>query len=243
MTPLLPLILEHVIQEYPREACGLIVDKHGTEFYVPCLNLADGQAHFIMDPMDIANAEQLGVLKAVVHSHPNAPPEPSQADLVMMERWGIPWLIVNWPTGEARWHKPSGYLPPLLGREFSHGVLDCFALVRDYYKLELGIDVPDFDRPDDWWNHGGNLYLENYGKAGFVDIGEAPIQKHDVCLIQFGSPVPNHAGVYLGDGVIMHHVTKRLSRREGYSGYWQRHTQKVVRHRTLCSPRSPSGAT
>ena len=36
----------------------------------------------------------------------------------------------------------------LLGRIWSYGENDCFSLIRDYYKL-LGIQLPDYERPDD----------------------------------------------------------------------------------------------
>jgi proteasome lid subunit RPN8/RPN11 len=235
MTPeLLDQMRAHAARDFPREACGLVIQAAGALSYRACRNLADGQAHFVMSPEDIAAAESSGQLVAVVHSHPNAAPEPSQADLVMMERWGVPWFIVGWPTGEVREHRPSGYHAPLLGRVFSHGVLDCFALVRDYYAEALGLELPDFERGDDWWLKGGNLYLDNFERAGFVDVTGQPLREHDVPLMELRAKVPNHAGVLLDRGVLLHHVMGRLSRREAYAGFWERITRKVVRHRSLC---------
>ncbi|QQR47759.1 C40 family peptidase [Myxococcus xanthus] len=226
--------LVHARSEYPREACGLVVAASGKQRYVPCRNQAEGQAHFILHPEDYARAEAEGEVLAVVHSHPNAAPEPSEADRVSMERWGLPWLIVNVPVGHWRlWH-PTGYRPPLVGRPFSHGVLDCFSLIRDYFQERLGLELPDFHRPDGWWDKGGNLYLEGYAQAGFVDVTGQPLREHDVLLMQLRAQVPNHAGVYLGADVVLHHLQNRLSGRETYSGFWERITRKVVRHRTLC---------
>lgn len=227
---LLEQMRAHAARDFPREACGLVVGGA----YLPCRNLAQSQAHFIMAPEDIAAAEGRGPIEAVVHSHPNAAPEPSEADRVMMERWGVPWFIVNWPTGEVREHRPTGYRPPLIGRVFSHGVLDCFALIKDHFAQELGIEIQEFDRPDDWWAKGGNLYLEGFGAAGFIDVTGQPLRAHDVPLMELRAKVPNHAGVYLGNGVILHHVMNRLSRREAYAGFWAKITRKVVRHRALC---------
>jgi len=48
----------------------------------------------------------------------------------------------------------------LVGREWSHGVLDCYALVRDWFRAERGVELPNFVRFDDWWKRGENLYLE-----------------------------------------------------------------------------------
>ncbi len=233
--PLIDAIREHARREFPRESCGLVIrEPGGAERYVPCRNLADGQTHFIAAPEDIAEAEAQGELIAVAHSHPNSAPEPSQADRVMMERWGVPWIIINVPVGHWRVWEPSGYRPSLIGREFSHGVLDCYALVKDHFAEALGIALPEFEREDDWWRKGSNLYLDNFSAAGFVDVTLEEMRPHDCPLIALNSKVPNHAAVYLGDDVILHHVMRRLSRREVYSGYWKRHTRRVVRHRELC---------
>ncbi|MFY2562217.1 C40 family peptidase [Corallococcus terminator] len=91
--------LAHAWAEYPRESCGLVVRVAGELTYRPYRNLAEGQAHFHLAPEDFARAEADGEVVAVVHSHPNAAPEPSEADRVMCERWGLPWLIVNVPVG------------------------------------------------------------------------------------------------------------------------------------------------
>lgn len=230
----LPFIFDHAKRDYPREACGLIASNGERFGYLPCRNIAEGNNHFIAHPQDIARAEDFGQLVAVVHSHPNGQPNPSEADRVGIERWGIPWLIVSWPSAQAALHAPCGYRPPLVGRTFHHGVLDCYALVRDYFDYKLRLKLPDYDRDNEWWLKGGNLYLERFADAGFVEVDPATIREHDVALMELRSPVPNHAGVYLGDNVILHHVMTRLSRREGYAGFWQRITRKVVRHHSLC---------
>ncbi|GEL72983.1 hypothetical protein MVI01_47670 [Myxococcus virescens] len=115
-----------------------MVAAAGEQRYVPCRKQAEGQAHFIIHPEGYAGAEAEGEVLAVVHSHPNAAPEPSETDRVSVERWGLPWLIVNVPLGYWRlWH-PTGYQPLLVGRPFSHGVLDCFSLIRDYFSSTCG---------------------------------------------------------------------------------------------------------
>jgi len=42
--------------------------------------------------------------------------------------------------------------------------------------------------------------------------------------------VPNHAGIYLGDGLMLHHMYGRLSRKDTYGGYWREMTRGVARH-------------
>lgn len=224
-------IRAHAEREYPRESCGLVVIRRGKRRYIPCRNIAEKNEHFVIHPEDQAAAEDSGAVVMVAHSHPNLPPIPSEADLIGCEKSGVPWLIVSWPTGAMHEFAPSGYSAPLIGRQFSHGVLDCYSLIQDYYKQELSVDLPDFERPDEWWLKGQNLYLEGFGVAGFVRVDEP--QKHDVLLMQVGSQVPNHGAIYLGDGCILHHQMNRLSSRDVYGGWYQKVTTHVLRHRSF----------
>lgn len=221
-------IRKHAEKEYPREACGLILNIEGKERYVPCRNIAERQSEFILEPADFAAAEDIGDIISIVHSHCNQPSNPSQADLVGCESSGLPWHIISWPNESWSYLEPKGYRAPLLGREFSHGLLDCYALIRDWYRESLGIELIDFDRSEEWWKKGGNLYLENFEKAGFRPVEN--VAKGDVILMQVASPVVNHAGIYLGDDVMIHHLMGRLSCREVYGGYWRKHTRMVIRY-------------
>lgn len=225
-------IRTHAELEYPRESCGLVIVRKGRQRYVPVRNIAERNEHFVMHPQDQAAAEDLGEVALVVHSHPNLPPLPSQADLVGCEASGLPWLIVNWPTGAVHQFAPSGYVPPLYGREFSHGVLDCYSFIQAYYRQTLGLELPDFQRDDEWWLKGQSLYLDGFASAGFVQVHGAP-QAHDGLLMRLASPVPNHGAVYLGDGCIGQHQMGRLSSRDVYGGWYEKITTHVLRHKSL----------
>ena len=222
----------HAQDDYPRESCGLVVIERGRQVYLRCRNLAQGTEHFIIDPADYAAAEDRGAVALVVHSHPNLPPTPSQPDMVGCEASGLPWLIVSWPTGAVHQFAPTGYQAPLTGRVFAHGLLDCYSLIRDYYWLTLGIQLPDFPRVDDWWHKGQNLYMEGFESAGFVRVDGEP-RLHDGLLMQMRSPVPNHGAVYVGDGYVLQHLVGRLSSRDVYGGWLQKHHTHTLRHRRL----------
>ena len=229
---LLDDIKAHVNSSPSKEVCGLIVSVKRKNIYIQCKNIADNANEFIIDPIDYANAADKGTVLTVVHSHINVNPNPSQADLIAIERSKLPFLIVNYPLNTLTYTEPSGYIAPLIGRQFVHGVTDCYALLIDYYKRELNLDIMDFDRQSEWWIKGDNLYLENYEKAGFVRVDD--LQKHDIILMQVGSQVPNHCAMYLGDNIILHHVMGKASSRDVYGGYWKKITTHIVRHKSLC---------
>lgn len=244
-------IITHAQDVYPNECCGLIID----EDYYPCDNVAvNPTEHFEIDPKDFARAESMGQIQAIVHSHPNGNAEPSEIDRVQMSIHGIDWVICafGYHAGgkeyfDVKCHKPKAYQAPLLGREYYHGVQDCYSLVQDYYSRELDITLPSFARSDDWWENPNHepLYENNFTKAGFEVVNDTP-KKHDVILCRVGrTHHVNHALIYLGDGklksettpdcvgnaLILHHPHGGLSVREIYGENWQRRTALIIRHK------------
>lgn len=224
------LIIQHANQDNPRESCGLVIIHKGKQRYIPCKNLGTGTDNFVLDPEDYATADEQGEIVAVIHSHPNMSAKPSQADLVACEASGLPWWIIGIPSEHWEYLEPSGYIAPLVGRTWSHGVLDCYAIIRDWYKQELFIELPDFDRSDEWWKNGQNLYLDNILKVGFKPISIDDLQAGDVILMAIGSSVPNHGALYLGDGVILHHIQNRLSTREMFGGFYLKNATGYYRY-------------
>ena len=91
--------------------------------------------------------------------------------------------------------------------------------------------MDEFNRPDEWWHNGQNLYLDNLEGQGFKRLdSQETLQIGDVILMQVGANVPNHAGIYLGEQQVLHHSPKRLSKRDLYDGYWLKHTHSIWRH-------------
>lgn len=226
-------IRQHASQEYPREACGLIVIRHGRQRYFPCQNVAQGNDHFIISGRDYARIADLHEITYIVHSHPDEAAQLSEADRLQAEQHGVQWLVYSYPEGYFVEHTPDSYIPPLVGRTFEHGITDCYSLVCDYYRRTLQLELPPFVREDEWWKYGQNLYLENFEKAGFVEIPLSELRKHDALLMQIRSPVPNHAAIYLDDDLILHHLYGMLSSRDAYSALFRTATVKAVRHRSL----------
>jgi proteasome lid subunit RPN8/RPN11 len=235
-------IFDHALTESPRECCGVIVkspltpvlQKGGSvaegDFYVPCRNLSDSpHEQFVLCPQDWAAAEERGEITTIVHSHPFASVEASEADKVACEASGLPWLIVNPQTGDYQRIEPAGYVADLIGRPFVYGVHDCYSLVLDYYQRELGITLKHYVRDDrfGWWKDGQDLYMDRFSESGFFEVDE-PVTG-DLILMQIESPVANHLAIYLGDNLMLHHLVHQLSRRDVYGGYWQKHTVKYLR--------------
>jgi proteasome lid subunit RPN8/RPN11 len=236
-------VFEHARAELPRECCGLIVsgpqggDVSEALSYRPCRNIAEGNTQFIIHPADYAAAEDAGEVLAIVHSHVCSGPQPSLGDIAACNKLALPWLIVT-ADGHAHWldPDPAAPRPPLMGREFYWGVLDCGALVRDYYAEVLGIEWPDAPRgPRSDWGRPGHSFADYFGRCGFVKVRRDDVRLHDVLLMQTGAAsAPNHVAVYVGDGRILHQIENRYCGHDEYGGYWKERHVMTARHQTLC---------
>lgn len=228
-------IKNHALQDSPNESCGVIIVKKGKEVYIPCKNIAINKTNdFIINPEDYAGAEDIGDITYIVHSHPISEPIPSQTDLISIEKNNIPWIIINPGTGKYTITNPSLFKLPLVGREFKHGLIDCYTLVRDYYNEVLNIKLKDYKRPDEWWNKTNlNLYIDHYQDEGFIQVLDGSLQEHDLIFMRVGSDRDNHAAIYIGNNMILHHPMNRLSSRDIYGGWWQKITSIVIRHKDL----------
>jgi proteasome lid subunit RPN8/RPN11 len=219
----------HARVEYPRESVGLVVSVRGKPSYVPCRNQSEEPDHFILHPEDYAAAEDMGDIITVVHSHPDAGPEPSLHDIASHAASRMTWWIVGLKDGAATWHEmPAACEMPLEGRVFVHGVIDCYTLVRDYYRQELGITLPDFHRKDDWWHNGENLYVDNFARTGFVPV-DTP-EQGDLIVMAIGSPTPCHGAIWLDGDVLLHHLYGRLSCKEVYGRAYRECTTHIMRY-------------
>jgi len=228
-------ILEHAEREYPKESCGLIVKVGKTKKYIPCINSADEQHRqdeFVISGEEYADAEDLGEILAVVHSHSDATTQPSIRDRAMCSAMEIPWVICSWPDADIRTIVPENF--PLVGRPFCHGSrLDCFGLIKDYYKQILSIEMNEYEHDSFWWEEGKSMYEDNFHKEGFYKVEDGSLKEHDLIIMTIRSPVPNHGAVYLGNNRILHHMFGKLSKEDIYGGYWAEHTSFVLRHKDL----------
>ena len=225
----------HVLACYPEEACGLVVNDE----FVPCKNVHETPlTDFRIDGPELVAARSRGELQAVLHSHPysatqhhESPPEwPSTADMQCWLGDDVPWgIVATEGQGLTRMVWLDEANPePLVGREFIHGINDCYSVVRDWFRIERGITLKNFPRGFGWWNTDQNLYAKNFAIAGFEEIPLEQIQIGDCLLMHIGSGVIRHAAVVTGHNEITHHMFHRLSGVDSLSK-WNRCIAKAVR--------------
>ena len=246
---LYPEIAAHMAAAYPREGCGLVVDGR----FVPVENTAEGADEFAMPADTVLRYPRID---AVIHSHPDGPDCPSEADmrgqLAMAVPWGLCTVSADKDVSRPWYWGADEFTPPLVGREFRHGPSgsdgagDCYALIRDWYRLERGAILPEFPRSDGWWNDGLNLYADHFREAGFrdamtalypdisiLDAQPADWDKETAISVMndfMQSYSENHAGIMTGGSqLILHHLSGRLSRQEPM-GRWHKFIERWVRY-------------
>lgn len=205
-------VSKHAVAEYPRESCGVVVGGR----YFRCANVApDPENGYEMAAAEYAL--YAGDVEAIFHSHPNGPEYPSESDMRTAVETHVPHGIVGvykrgdsdpvcakpfyWGHGVKR--------PPLMNRKFRHGVTDCYAMIRDWYAEARGVELPEYPRDWNWWLDGRDMYRRMYADAGFRQhkSGDRPVEG-DVFLACIRSKgIINHAGIYLGNDLILHHPT------------------------------------
>lgn len=225
-------ILEHAKSEQPNESCGYV---NRSNEYVRIENISrQPENSFLM-------ADWPDDAIAIVHSHPGGPFYPSEIDMKQQIATSLPWAIacVHDQHEEVLWFGDDVPKAPLIGRGFRHGVTDCYSLIRDFYSLVHALELPEFPREWGWWEEdGATLYESGFKEAGFHSVNISEILPGDVFFASVGrTKTPNHAGVYLGNGLILHHPG---SRNDGYDpsrlsviepgARWFNFVTRIVRH-------------
>ena len=232
---ILEAIREHVAAEYPREACGFVIQSGRKQEYVPCRNIHEEPTeHFTISSEDKRAAEKIGAILMVIHSHPDVPQLiPSERDRVQCDYWGVEWGIMSWPDGDFCTFSPR-VDRELVGRRWVLGFADCWTLIMDYYRQEHGLTLNNWSVDYEWWLDGKeSRYDDNWQAEGFVEVPADEMREGDMIMMQIQAPVTNHAAIYLGNNIILHHNFGNLSTRVPYGEYWRNRTVRVVRRKEL----------
>jgi len=213
--------------------CGFLT----SEEFLPTTNIAENPLKsFKIDSINYAKNYAKTI--AIVHSHTRDvdkqvfldPRTPSYSDYVNQKKTGKPWLIVESEGISVSQPLQFPRVPSniYIGRQFQWFISDCYNLVQDYYKFELGIELPDAVIKPEYnairlHNHIFAEYIESYG---FKEVHFMDITTNDLVLINKDGFQGNHLGVYI-DGDILHQDL--LSVRVPFETFIGR-TAKVLRY-------------
>ena len=236
-------VMAHANGARRREICGIVTScrqaADGYRYHRLENSAGDQARHFAIDPAALAGLPQP---VAVVHSHPVGPPWPSAADLRQSQADDVAWGIAV-PSGQPHaglfWFG-GDLTASLTDRGYRHGVTDCYALVRDWYRDRFGIRLIDRPREWQWWHGDEDIYSAHFAQSGFVRLPPgAELRIGDVALAAVLGDRLNHALIHVGDGLVLHHPAGR----EGYdpsrlprtepAHRWRRYIRFWARHREV----------
>lgn len=221
---------DHFNEVHPHEGVGFLT----ADGFVAIRNTADEPERYftVADEDWLRHAPVL----AVLHSHPGGKGRPSSADMKHQIATAVPWAIIvtdGTHAGDPVWFGDQLAVPSLYGRQFLHGITDCYSLIRDCYRLGQEalatlpephqrihhwpyppVTLKEHPRDDDWWNTEENLYEQGFAATGFRKIDPRLIRTGDIFLAQLGrAKAINHGGIYVGNGLVLHHVNGYTSQR------------------------------
>lgn len=124
----------------------------------------------------------------------------------------------------------------LLRRPYLSGRFDCYGLARDYYKDVFGVEFTDFARPELFWQEK-DLDIISNGLAhdGWQQTGlnTRHLKIGDGLVFAIASDRANHLGVYVGNGMFIHHYYKHFSTEEPLTDKWKNRLLTIVRHKNI----------
>jgi proteasome lid subunit RPN8/RPN11 len=211
IAPQQELIKRHILNEYPKEACGFLT----IDSFIPAINQhPEPEIGFEISKLDyLAN---VNFIIAIIHSHTkkvetNSPWDlrtPSRMDILNQRATALPWLIYG--TEGVNVLEPIE-LPRTpnqnyLNRQFLWFINDCWTLVQDFYFFEFGIKLKESTPPENFkklrsMSQIFNPLIEEYGFERIPFKGK--MEKGDLLLLDNEGYRENHLGIYY-NGKILH---------------------------------------
>lgn len=126
----------------------------------------------------------------------------------------------------------------LVGLPYIDGRQDCYSIVRRYYEMEWGIELPNFARPDRFWEDPNLDLYSLYTRTGFVAVtDDHTYEVGDAVLMPIRSVVNSHAGVIVDDNQMLHHLPNQLSTIDPLRPKWANRVTVHLRHPDITAAR------
>lgn len=234
-------IKEQAMKKMDEEICGLLyLDEEDIVLY-PCENIAENPNKFFsISGESYLRCSKLGKIVAVYHSHLNNNGF-SEFDKLNSERHKIHFIIYSTTADDFYYYEPCGYDIPLLSRSYVVGYMDCFSLVKDYYKQKCNIILPELTHPYRFVSskdsHPENDRVYNILPDFFKDNGFACVtnlKKHDLILCKTAKiPSPVHSLIYIGENQVIHHPREQKATVEPFHFIIKQAITHTMRHKSL----------
>ena len=211
------------------EICGLLIKSNNDLFPFLCKNISsEPDKHFHLNIYDYLRASKEGTILGVFHSHDYD--TASQLDIQNSKAHNLYSVIYckNDDKFIELFGNEYNYVEKYLGRKFDVYKFDCYELTKEYYKNELGINLPEFGRDKNWYQNMPKLIEDNWARY-FTEVKDK--QKNDILLFQIRHDYISHMAIYLGGNLMLHVELNRESKIDVLSDKWLKRLNKVVRYK------------
>lgn len=117
-----------------------------------------------------------------------------------------------------------------LGIPYLAGRNDCYSVCRNYLRDTYGLNLPNFARPNHFWEDPHLDLYAMYRSWGFELVTSQQYQLGDVFLMPLRTVVNSHAAVVVPGNQILHHLPDSLSRVDPIYPRWGHRATAVIRH-------------
>jgi proteasome lid subunit RPN8/RPN11 len=229
--------IKHSRRNSEAETCGLFLYKENYSDY----EFRSLENEFQFDPhfFSIKNKDFYPHLFSnniicLFHSHPHCSEHLSDLDIEVSRSLGLPSLVYSLQTKEFNLYYPESYKPrPLIGRVFIPFFQDCVIFVKDYYKLELGIDLCAFISCWARKKHNPNKALLSVINEHFNEVNNSTLLKGDLLVFHPQDTRLFHLAVYHENHKIFHHPLSGLPRKELFTPTLMNKVYKIYRYKDL----------
>lgn len=197
----------------------------------------------MLDPLDYLKYSDNGKIIGFYHSHPVGN-DFSQLDKHNSSAHNLPLVLYHIPSDNFKIFDNDISKNQYIGRPFVFNSMSCFSFIRDFYREEFSINIPNF-------HESGIPYLnksidkakirksmdiisdifDNLSKYDFEEAIE-PLKYGDIiCIHSSGLVFPIHFLIYIDNNEILHHKYNSYSTVEQYGSEYKSKVYKIFRHR------------
>lgn len=121
----------------------------------------------------------------------------------------------------------------LLGLSYKSGQHDCYGLALRYYKEIYNVTLVNAARPENWWHEPDMDLINEFADLdGWEKIGIniRALKIGDGLVFSLITGRANHVGIYVGNGMFIHHVLNRFSTEDPLTDKWKSKLLMIIRH-------------
>jgi hypothetical protein len=193
------------------EACKQLMFKRAVGFI-----MQDDSIKVVSDKFssDLSFDVDLQDVKCLFYTIVNNATYPNIDEMQLQNKFKIPFCAISLDQDKELidcFFWGSLIIPKLVGRPYRAGTMDCYALIRDFYKLYFDIYLPDYPR-DNRAVIGEKGYIDCLLQEDFELIRKNEAEPGDIlcgCIAQ--RKVVNHGGIVLSDNRILHQLAGKNS--------------------------------